>query len=60
MYINNKKRVKMIYGYCRVSTNHQTEENQHFAIEKFVKANNLHIDIWIEEKISSSKNLAKN
>ena len=47
----------MIYGYCRVSTNHQTEENQHFAIEKFVKANNLHIDIWIEEKISSSKKL---
>ena len=47
----------MIYGYCRVSTSHQTEENQHFAIEKFAKTNNLHIDVWIEEKISSSKKL---
>ena len=47
----------MIYGYCRVSTNHQNEENQHFAIERFAKLNNLHIDVWIEEKISSSKKL---
>lgn len=47
----------MIYGYCRVSTAHQTEENQHFAIENFAKANNLHIDTWVEEKISSSKKL---
>ncbi len=47
----------MIYGYCRVSTAHQNEENQHFAIENFAKANNLHIDTWVEEKISSSKKL---
>lgn len=47
----------MIYGYCRVSTTHQHEENQHFAIENFAKTNNMHIDVWIEEKISSSKKL---
>lgn len=47
----------MIYGYCRVSTLHQHEENQHFVIERFAKANDLHIDCWIEEKISSSKKL---
>ena len=47
----------MIYGYCRVSTVRQHEENQHFAIERFVSANNLKIDCWVEEKISSSKKL---
>ena len=47
----------MIYGYCRVSTVRQHEENQHFAIEKFACASNLKIDCWVEEKISSSKKL---
>lgn len=47
----------MIYGYCRVSTAHQHEENQHFVIENFAKQNNLKIDAWVEEKISSSKKL---
>lgn len=47
----------MIYGYCRVSTAHQNEENQHFAIENFAQKNHLSIDVWIEEKISSSKPL---
>ena len=47
----------MIYGYCRVSTAHQHEENQHFVIENFAKNNNINIDVWIEEKISSSKKL---
>ena len=47
----------MIYGYCRVSTQRQHEENQHFVIEKFAMTNNIHIDAWIEEKISSSKKL---
>lgn len=47
----------MIYGYCRVSTAHQTEENQHFVIENFAKQNNIVIDSWVEEKISSGKKL---
>lgn len=49
----------MIYGYCRVSTTHQHEENQHFAIEKFCLEHNLQIDSWVEEKISSSKKLSE-
>lgn len=49
----------MIYGYCRVSTTHQTEENQHFVIQNFAKCNNLTIDAWVEEKISSSKKLSE-
>ena len=49
----------MIYGYCRVSTAHQHEENQHFSIEKFCSSNNLQIDSWVEEKISSSKKLSE-
>ena len=49
----------MIYGYCRVSTTRQHEENQHFAIEQFCFSNNLHIDAWVEEKISLRKALDK-
>lgn len=47
----------MIYGYCRVSTAHQTQENQRFVIGNFAKQNNINIDLWIEEKISSGKKL---
>lgn len=49
----------MIYAYCRVSTAHQTEENQHFVIENFAKENNLNIDVWVEETISSGQKLSK-
>lgn len=49
----------MVYGYCRVSTQHQHEENQHFVIANFAKHNNLTVNMWIEEKISSSKKLSK-
>jgi len=56
-FIYKVKGAIMIYGYCRVSTAHQHEENQHFVIENFAKHNNLKIDVWVEEKISSSKKL---
>lgn len=49
----------MIYAYCRVSTAHQHEENQHFVIEQFALKNDIKIDNWIEEKISSSKKLSE-
>lgn len=49
----------MIYAYCRVSTSHQTEENQHFVIEQFAAENNIHIDVWVEETISSGQKLSK-
>lgn len=49
----------MIYGYIRVSTNQQTVENQRFEIEKFCSFNNLHIDKWIEETISSRVQLSE-
>jgi DNA invertase Pin-like site-specific DNA recombinase len=49
----------MIYAYCRVSTSHQTEENQHFVIENFATENNLYIDAWVEETVSSGKNLSE-
>ena len=44
-------------AYCRVSTTHQTEMNQHFAIQKFADEHNIKISRWVEEKISSSKKL---
>lgn len=45
----------MVYGYIRVSTAHQNSENQQLEIEKFAAQNNIHVDKWIEEKISGTK-----
>lgn len=47
----------MIYGYIRVSTDHQNVENQRFEIETFVSRNNLNVEKWVEETISSKKKL---
>lgn len=49
----------MNYGYIRVSSDKQTVENQRYEIETFSKNNNLHIDGWIEETISGTKNYNK-
>lgn len=49
----------MIYGYIRVSTDHQTTENQRFEIQKFCEKQDLVIDCWIEETISATKDLNK-
>lgn len=49
----------MIYGYCRCSTDKQSIENQHFEIENFTLKNNLKIDVWVEETISSNIELRK-
>lgn len=47
----------MIYAYIRTSTEKQNNENQHFEIENFAIANNIYVDKWIEETISSGKPL---
>lgn len=47
----------MIYGYLRISTDKQNQENQKFEIIEFAKRNNIYIDKWIEETISSQKAL---
>ena len=47
----------MIYGYVRVSTDHQNIENQHHEIKEFSKRQHLKIDAWITETISSRKEL---
>ncbi len=49
----------MIYGYIRVSTDKQTTENQHFEIKEFAHKNDIVIDKWIMETISSTKELEK-
>lgn len=49
----------MIYGYIRVSTDKQTTKNQHFEIKDFAQKNNIKIDKWIMETISSTKDLDK-
>ncbi len=47
----------MIYGYIRISTDKQHQENQKYEIEQFANTNNLDIDKWVEETISSKKPL---
>lgn len=49
----------MIYGYIRVSSDRQTVENQRFEINNFCPKNELHIDGWIEETISGTRNYNK-
>ena len=49
----------MIYGYIRVSTDKQNAENQRFEIQNFCQRNNLHIDTWIEDRISGTKTYDK-
>lgn len=49
----------MIYGYVRVSTDHQHTENQRFEILNFAEKHGLNVDCWIEETISSTKDLQK-
>ena len=48
----------MVYGYLRVSTDKQTVENQRFEILKFAQQRDLHITKWVEETISSRKELS--
>ena len=48
----------MIYGYCRISTNHQQVCNQRHEIQIFADKNNIKIDKWIEETISSKEALS--
>lgn len=47
----------MIYGYTRVSTDQQNIENQKHEITEFVKSQNITIDKWVDEVISSRKQL---
>ena len=49
----------MTYGYIRVSTEHQTVENQRFEIKNFCKRQELTVDGWIEETISGTKSYDK-
>ena len=48
-----------IIGYIRVSSNKQTCEHQQFEINKFAKQNNIVIDTWVQETISSRQPLHK-
>lgn len=47
----------MVYAYIRVSTDKQTTKNQKFEIARFAKERKIKIAKWIEEIISSRKQL---
>ena len=42
-----------VIAYIRVSSNKQTLEHQRFEIKNFVRQENIKVDDWVEEKISS-------
>lgn len=48
-----------VIGYIRVSSNKQTCEHQHYEIEQFAHLNNIIVNRWVEETISSRKALNK-
>ena len=48
-----------VIGYIRVSSNKQTCEHQHYEIQQYAEHNNINVDMWIEETISSRKPLNK-
>ncbi len=48
-----------VIGYIRVSSNKQTVQHQHYEIQQFAEHNNITVDKWIEETISSRKALNK-
>lgn len=45
----------MIYAYMRVSTAHQTLENQHYKLLKFRDQRALRVESWITETVSGVK-----
>jgi DNA invertase Pin-like site-specific DNA recombinase len=45
----------MLYAYMRVSTPHQTIENQHYELLKFADQQALRIDAWITETVSGAR-----
>lgn len=47
----------MIYAYIRVSTDKQTTQNQRFEITNFCTQRNFKVARWVEETISSRKEL---
>ena len=57
--INTRSYKMSIIGYIRVSSDKQTLEHQRFEITQFAKQNNLVIDDWVAETISSRQPLKK-
>lgn len=49
----------MNYGYIRVSTDRQSVLNQRHEIKRFCMAMQIHIDGWIEETVSGTKDSNK-
>ena len=45
----------MTYGYIRVSTDAQNTENQKMEITRFCEGRGIHVDSWIEDVISGTK-----
>lgn len=46
-----------IIGYIRVSSHKQTCEHQHFEIKQFINENNLTVERWVMETVSSRERL---
>ena len=48
-----------VIGYIRVSSNKQTCDHQYYEIQQFAEHNNIAVNRWVEETITSRKPLNK-
>lgn len=48
----------MIYAYIRISKDTQNIKNQKYEILKFVDEKKLHVDKWLQETVSGTKNIS--
>lgn len=49
----------MIYAYTRVSTEHQNTDTQRYEIKKYCDIRKIHVNEWIDESISGTKEIAQ-
>ena len=57
--INKVKSIKMIIAHIRKSTGKQIYKHQEYEIKEYAKKHNLKNNKWVEESISSRKELRK-
>ncbi len=55
IYSKFLKHTRMIYAYVRVSTEHQSVENQRFEIDNFCSMHKLSIGRWVMETVSGAR-----
>jgi DNA invertase Pin-like site-specific DNA recombinase len=59
LFIKTRRKSMAVIGYLRVSGDRQDSENQRYQLLKYANENNLRIDQWVDETISSRQSLER-